>query len=199
MRSTSRRSIYVPSCRVRTSGGTGACARLVIRYATRVRRQLRCVLALAAPRYSGGRQVAPRRASAGHCDCARDDGRRADAHADNISVLDARPGFVQLAPAYDVMSLTQYADHTPTLGLRINGVADANVVTLANVIAEGAGWGLASTMLRDRAAAHIAQVPPALGAAVTHAKPRQKLIDTIADNQQRLARELSIASTHFST
>jgi len=87
----------------------------------------------------------------------------ADAHAKNVSFLHTRPGFVQLAPAYDVMSLTQYDDHTPMLGLRVNGVADANAVTLADVIAEGAGWGLPSTMLRDRAAARIEQVPAALG------------------------------------
>jgi len=123
----------------------------------------------------------------------------ADAHAKNISFLHTRPGFVQLAPAYDVMSLTQYDDHTPTLGLRVNGVADANAVTLADVIAEGARWGLPSTVLRDRAAARIEQVPAALSAAITRANPRQKMIDTIDANYQRLARAISIASTSIDT
>ena len=106
---------------------------------------------------------------------------------------------MQLAPAYDVMSLTQYADHTPMLGLRVNGVADANAVTLADVIAEGARWGLPSTVLRDRAAARIEQVPAALSAAITRANPRQKMIDTIDANYQRLARAISIASTSVDT
>ena len=61
------------------------------------------------------------------------------------------------------MSLTQYADDIPMLGLRINGVADANVATLANVINEGAGWGLPTSPSTPREATCLSALPLGTG------------------------------------
>jgi serine/threonine-protein kinase HipA len=74
-----------------------------------------------------------------------------DAHAKNMSILHPADGAVCLAPAYDVTPTAFYRgvptpqgpkDLTDKLGLRINGKVSVHSVTLHDLVAEAASWGL---------------------------------------------------------
>jgi serine/threonine-protein kinase HipA len=65
-----------------------------------------------------------------------------DAHAKNISLLRRQDGTVALAPAYDV-SMHLHHDHASRVfAMDVNGLRDMDAITGADLVAEGASWGL---------------------------------------------------------
>ncbi|ROS49521.1 type II toxin-antitoxin system HipA family toxin [Frigoribacterium sp. PhB24] len=64
-----------------------------------------------------------------------------DMHAKNISMLHLPDGTSRLAPAYDIVpQLHQYEKHV--VALKVNGKSLHADITLADLVAEGRGWGL---------------------------------------------------------
>lgn len=68
-----------------------------------------------------------------------------DAHAKNFSLLHDEAGATFLAPIYDVAPLALAYGATTRLSMWINGVQQLPDVTRADLVAEGASWGLAET------------------------------------------------------
>lgn len=65
-----------------------------------------------------------------------------DAHAKNLSVMHFEDGVLTLAPAYDVSPHRHYATSGRRSAMDINGGYDIDAVTVTDLVAEAANWGL---------------------------------------------------------
>lgn len=65
-----------------------------------------------------------------------------DLHAKNISILHLENGESTLAPAYDTVPLTHHPDTDKKMALAVNGKYFHAQITVADIVAEAASWGL---------------------------------------------------------
>ncbi len=112
----------------------------------------------------------------------------ADAHAKNLSLLHLPNGRISLAPAYDLMSTTYYADTSTKPGMLVNGVDDITAVTVDDLVAEADSWGLGHEMVTIRVHALLDRLPAAVEAAALEIEPPESLVDHIRANAGRLRR-----------
>lgn len=71
-----------------------------------------------------------------------------DMHAKNISFLRLADGRVQLSPAYDIAMHLHHERDNRRFALDVNGKWQVELVTIADLIAEGVAWGLPATRAR---------------------------------------------------
>lgn len=91
-----------------------------------------------------------------------------DMHAKNLSILHLPDGSLDLAPAYDVVP-QMHMGFDPRFAFNVNGVGDHELITLADLAAEGRKWGLrrSETLVQqtvEQVAAFVEGEAPAAGA-----------------------------------
>lgn len=72
-----------------------------------------------------------------------------DAHSKNYSLLLGRRGEVALAPLYDAAPVMVLSPRFSNTGQAINGLTRLTKVSLDDLVAEGASWGMSSSRARD--------------------------------------------------
>jgi serine/threonine-protein kinase HipA len=85
-----------------------------------------------------------------------------DAHAKNVSLLRRENGAVSLAPAYDVSMHLHHGHASRVFAMDVAGRRDMDAITGADLVAEGASWGLP----HRRAARVVAETLDALRTAL---------------------------------
>jgi serine/threonine-protein kinase HipA len=75
----------------------------------------------------------------------------ADAHGRNVALLHPRPGVVALAPLYDTVPTTSWSTARTDAAMSVNGRWALRSLTLDDLEAEGASWGLGRRKVRREA------------------------------------------------
>jgi serine/threonine-protein kinase HipA len=75
----------------------------------------------------------------------------ADAHGRNLALLHPRPGVVALAPLYDTVPTTSWSTARTDAAMSVNGRWALRSLTLDDLEAEGASWGLGRRKVRREA------------------------------------------------
>lgn len=98
----------------------------------------------------------------------------ADAHGRNLGLLHPRPGVVALAPVYDTVPTTFWSTARTDAAMSVNGRWALRSLTLDDLEAEGASWGLGRRKVRrevwrtaERAHDLAGKVEPRLGGMIT--------------------------------
>ena len=110
----------------------------------------------------------------------------ADGHAMNTSIL-LRSGRAMLSPVYDIFSSLLYPVST-RLGMFINGQTDIRNVAIADVVAEGKAWGLATEHSESIVSDLFAAAPRAVERALEETlEAHGRLGDFLVDRAATLA------------
>ena len=75
----------------------------------------------------------------------------ADAHGKNIGLLHPTPTSVALAPLYDTVPTVMWPKLRADAAMAINGRWALDQITVEDVVAEAAGWGLSANETRSAA------------------------------------------------
>ncbi len=110
----------------------------------------------------------------------------ADAHGKNISICH-ESGSIRLAPLYDIFATAAYPLVSKDASMLVNGNANIDEITIADVIAEARHWGIPLIRARDAVQSMVERFDAALdSAAETTPEASDEVVSLLAARSAKL-------------